>query len=140
MTSSFQRIKENKMNRDLFARTELSDKVKTWLVFLACLICSGFGVVVAFIVFRRIILEWTNWGVVVVISVVMLGISYGAKYANEQSRKEFTPVDLVQYVTQGFLFPSSWPALAQLLGFPPVEGPVSASFLLQGIVHSLAGL
>ena len=57
----------------------------------------------------------------------MLGVSYGAKYANPDARESFTPMDLIQYLSQGFLWPSTWPALATFLGVEKIEPPVKAA-------------
>lgn len=97
--------------------SENGDQVKIWVVFCACLLCSAIGVAVSLLVFGSQITNAQAWGLGLVISIVMLGLSYGAKYANEEARKSFTPVDLIQYLSQGFLWPSTWPTLASAVGF-----------------------
>lgn len=69
------------------------------------------------------------------LAVTMLGISYGAKYANADAREGFTPVDLIQYLTQGFLWPSTWPALAKFLGITSIEPPIKGALLLQDLMR-----
>ena len=101
----------------------IAEQGKIWLVFLLCLEFSSVGVLISFFVFELTITSFNWWAVSVVISIVMLGISYGAKYANSDARKTFTPVDLIQYLSQGFLWPSTWPALADLLGIQSIQPP-----------------
>ena len=84
------------------------------------------GVMGSFVVFGTTITGTRRWGFALVVSVVMLGLSYGAKYSNTEARKMFTPVDVLQYVSQGVLWPSTWPALAQLIGIQPISGPTKA--------------
>jgi len=67
----------------------------------------------------------------------MLGISYGAKYANTNAREGFTPIDLIQYLTQGFTWPSTWPGLAKFVGIATIEPPVKAGFLLHDFTRYL---
>jgi hypothetical protein len=69
--------------------------------------------------------------------VIMLGLSYGAKYADGDARERFTPVDLIQYLTQGFLWPSTWPALAKFVGITIVETPVKADLGLHDLARVL---
>jgi hypothetical protein len=104
-------------------------QVRVWAVFLLCLFFSAIGVVINFLVFGSKITGVRFWGVGFVISVAMLGLSYGAKYANPDARESFTPVDLIQYLSQGFLWPSTWPALADLLGVQKIQPPVQSSML-----------
>lgn len=106
------------------------EKAKVWGVFLACLIVSGVGVVISFVVFGSTITGIQRWAGGAVIAVVMLGISYGAKYANADARKSFTPVDIIQYLSQGFLWPSTWPALADFFGVQKIKPPEQTSQLL----------
>jgi hypothetical protein len=103
---------------------------KVWLVFLACLIVSALGVLISFVVFGSTITGIQKWAGGAVIAVVMLGISYGAKYANADARKSFTPVDIIQYLSQGFLWPSTWPALADFIGIEKIKPPEQTSYLL----------
>ncbi|MCB0746964.1 MAG: hypothetical protein KDC52_06110 [Ignavibacteriae bacterium] len=132
-----------KLKIDLLAKANHNGKI--WIVFIACLICSAIGVAISFLLFGSTITRWQAYGVGLVISVTMLGISYGAKYANEEARKIFTPVDLIQYLSQGFLWPSTWPALAELLGFKPIEQPqditlaliVQVEFILTELTHMI---
>lgn len=100
---------------------------KSWLVFVLCFVFSGLGVFLSILVFGARITGYQLWGLGLAVSIIMLGISYGAKYANEESRNQFTPVDLIQYLTQGFLWPATWPALADRFGIQPVAGPQALS-------------
>src|SRR5688572_1951600 len=83
--------------------------VRVWGVFLLCLLFSGVGVALSLLAFGSTIKGFRLWGIGLAISIIMLGISYGAKYANNDARESFTPVDLIQYLSQGFLWPSTWP-------------------------------
>jgi hypothetical protein len=112
------------------AATGWSETTKTWLVFLLCLGLTLAGVVVSFLVFGSTITGTKKWGVALVVSVVMLGLTYGAKYSNPNSRSDFTPVDALQYLSQAFLWPSTWPALADLVGIQKVAPPPVHSYLL----------
>ena len=103
--------------------------LRAWGVFLGCLICSAAGVGICFWIFGGKMTGFRLWGVSLVIAVVMLGVSYGAKYANPGARVSFTPMDLIQYLSQGFLWPSTWPALATFLGVEKIEAPAKAALL-----------
>jgi hypothetical protein len=107
-----------------------AQQVRVWAVFILCLAFSAIGVAISFLAFGPTIIGVRLWGVGLVISVTMLGISYGAKYANDNARESFTPVDLIQYLSQGFLWPSTWPALADLLGVQKVQPLDQNSMLL----------
>lgn len=75
-------------------------------MFILCLLFSAVGVGLSFLVLGAAITGYRLWGVGLVISVTMLGITYGAKYANADARESFTPFDLIQYLSQGFLWPN----------------------------------
>jgi FtsH-binding integral membrane protein len=109
------------------ATEERREQLKVWAVFMLCLVFSGIGVAISFLAFGTNITGIKKWGIGLVIAIVMLGISYGAKYANNEARKTFTPVDLIQYLSQGFLWPSTWPALADFLGIQKVISPPQTS-------------
>jgi hypothetical protein len=113
-----------------------SAQVRVWAVFLLCLAFSALGVVLSFWLLGTLITGYRMWGFAMVIAITMLGVSYGAKYANADARVHFTPVDLIQYLGQGFLWPSTWPALADLLGVPKVESPVEGALLLYEVMRS----
>ena len=106
------------------------EQAKIWIVFGLCFVCSLVGVIGSFTLFGTTITGTRKWGFALVVSVIMLGLSYGAKYSNTETRKLFTPVDVLQYVSQGVLWPSTWPALAQLIGIQPIAGPAKA-FLIK---------
>ncbi len=103
------------------------ETAKIWIVFLACFVFSLLGVFGSFLLFGNTITGTRKWGFAVVISVVMLGLSYGAKYSNADARMSFTPVDVLQYLSQGILWPSTWPALAKVMGVQAPEGPGKAT-------------
>jgi hypothetical protein len=105
-------------------------QVRVWGVFILCFLSSALGVVLSFWLLGAAIKGYRLWGFGLVIAVTMLGVSYGAKYANEDARTKFTPVDLIQYLGQGFLWPSTWPALAHVLGIEQVAPPVQGLSLL----------
>jgi len=103
--------------------SRVPEEVRTWAVFGACFISSAIGVGISFIVFSSTLSVVPTWLVGFVIAVVMLGVNYGAKYASQESRKKFTPVDLIQYLSQGFLWPNAWPALAAIFKMAVVAPP-----------------
>jgi len=116
---------------------------RVWGVFLLCLIFSFAGVAASFWLFGGTITGLKAWPAVLLIAAVMLGISYGAKYANANARETFTPVDLVQYLSQGFLWPSTWPGLAKYLNIesiapPAAPGAAKISILLSGGLDTMA--
>ncbi|HEX9867022.1 MAG TPA: hypothetical protein VGC99_00255 [Candidatus Tectomicrobia bacterium] len=51
------------------------------------------------------------------------GICKNPQYANPQTRLIFTPMDLIQFLSQGFLWPSAWPTLADTFGIDEVIQP-----------------
>ncbi len=108
---------------------------KVWVVFFLCLVVSGAGVGLSFLVLGATFTGYRLWGVGTVLAIMMLGLSYGAKYANPNAREYFTPVDLIQYLSQGFLWPSTWPGLANFLGIPKIEPPVEGAALLLEFVQ-----
>ncbi|SRR5260370_9477633 len=103
------------------------EKLKTWSVFILCFLVSFAGVWLSFRVFGAKIVAVGKWEAALAIAIVMLGITYGAKFANADARKSFTPVDLIQYLSQGFLWPSTWPALAEFLKVTPIAPPKGAT-------------
>jgi|GEM_PF-6036686 len=103
------------------------ETIKVWAVFLLCLMFSLLGVWLSFRVFGEKISAVGHWEAALAIAIVMLGLTYGAKFANADARKNITPVDLIQYVSQGFLWPSTWPALAERLNVITVPGPKGAT-------------
>lgn len=107
---------------------------RTWGVFILCLLFSGIGVGLSFLLLGPTITGYRLWGVGLVIAIIMLGISYGAKYASPDARESFTPVDLIQYLSQGFLWPSTWPGLAKFLNITPIEPPTGQALI---ILHDL---
>jgi hypothetical protein len=96
---------------------------------LLCLVITLIGVLISFSLFRFTLSGFQGWLAGPSIALVMLGISYGAKYANEQTRMIFTPLDLIQFFTQGFLWSSSWPTLATLFGVEIIQAPESTALL-----------
>jgi hypothetical protein len=131
-----------KRNKEIRFKNQLPVALLIWTTFALCLACSVIGVILSFVAFGSAITGFKLWGIGLVISVIMLGISYGAKYASEQARREFTPVDLVQYLGQGFLWPSTWPALADRLGVDKIEPPDTAATVgdLVRLLGRLAGM
>jgi hypothetical protein len=118
----------------------VNDQIKAWIVFAACLACSAVGVAISLWVFGSTITGVKLWGLGLVISVVMLGLSYGAKYANEDARLAFTPIDLIQYLSQGFFWPSTWPVLADLLQIQQLQPPVTSMFVIETLEQLRVGL
>lgn len=100
-----------------------SPNAKSWAVFTGCLFFSAVGVAISFLLFGTTIKSWALYGVGFVIAIIMLGISYGAKFANPEARTSFTPMDLIQYLSQGFLWPSTWPGLAKFLDVDVIKPP-----------------
>ena len=97
--------------------------VWVWAVFIQCLLFTALGVGLSLLVLGTTITGYRLWGIRLVFSVRMLEITYGAEYANADARESFTPVDLIQYLSQGFLWPSTWPALASFAGIQKIEPP-----------------
>ena len=106
---------------------------KTWVVFLLCLFCSAVGVLLSFLVLGTTIRGYRLWGAAIGIAVIMLGISYAAKYSDVSARESFTPLDLLQYFGQGFLWPSTWPGLAATLGLPRIEPPEQVAVIVNAL-------
>jgi hypothetical protein len=104
--------------------------VLTWLVALACLAFSAIGTMSSFFVAGSTITTYRLWGLSFIIGVFLIGLSYAQKYSIEASRMSFTPVDAFNYLTQGFLWPATWPSFANAIGFsstitapsPPAAG------------------
>ena len=125
------------LNAAILGNLLTSKQVCIWGVFVLCLFFSALGVVLSFWLLGTVIKGTQLWGFGLVIAVTMLGISYGAKYANADAREGFTPADLIQYLTQGFLWPSTWPALAKFLGITSIEPPIKGASLLQDMMPAL---
>ena len=90
--------------------------LKTWAVFILCWSFSLVGVAASFLLFSATISGFRFWGISIVIAIAMISLSYGQKYAKVESRTSFTPVDLITYLIQGFLWPTTWPTLAHTIG------------------------
>ena len=119
--------------------SEVTGKAKVWAVFALCLLVSVIGVGLSFFSLGTTLSGYRLYGVGLVIAVTMLGVSYGAKYANADARESFTPIDLIQYLGQGFLWPTAWPALAERIGVPPVPAPgETTSWVMDRIVDVLS--
>jgi hypothetical protein len=101
-----------------------TEAVVTWAVFILCWLFSLIGVGASFLIFGPNISGYRLWGISVVIAIAMISLSYGQKYSTPASRISFTPVDLISYLIQGFLWPTTWPALAQAIGVGSIQGPV----------------
>jgi hypothetical protein len=101
---------------------------REWAAFLACLGCTAIGVALNFLIFGAQLTGTPGWVLTVVIALAMMSLSYGAKYGDAANRANFTPLDVLQYTSQGFLWPASWPALAHVLGIQPLTPPAVAAF------------
>jgi hypothetical protein len=114
-------------------------QVRVWGVFFLCFLSSVLGVVLSFWLLGAAIKGYRFWGFGIVIALIMLGITYGAKYANDDARTKFTPVDLIQYLSQGFLWPSTWPALASVLHVPQIAPPIQGASLMESVFRVVFG-
>jgi hypothetical protein len=118
------------------------ESVKTWLVFILCWTFSIVGVGASFLVLGSDVAGYRLWGISIVIAVGMISLSYGQKYAKVESRTSFTPVDLLIYLIQGFLWPTTWPTLAKAIGVStaitgPAAPPAKTSENILHVVISL---
>jgi hypothetical protein len=100
-----------------------SEDVRMWIVFLLCLLSTGAGVWFSFSLLGAGLTRTTLWQMSLVISAFMLLTTYAGKYAHHTARTSFTPLDILQTFTQGFLWPSAWPSIAHLTGVHSVGGP-----------------
>ena len=98
-------------------------QVQEWVVFAICFVATLVGVLISFLLFGTVIASAKFWPVALIITVVMIGISYGTKYSREISRRSLNPLELVHFLAQGFLWPSTWPALAAALGIVTIAAP-----------------
>jgi hypothetical protein len=113
--------------------------VKTWVVFILCWLTSIVGVAASFLILGSTIVGYRLWGISIIIAVGMISLSYGQKYAKLESRISFTPVDIITYLIQGFLWPTTWPTLAKAIGVPSsVSGPTATTG--ENILHTLSSL
>ena len=93
-----------------------SVEIQTWAVFLMCLffsIVGGFG---SFLLLSSTLPRFKLWRISIIIAIGMIGLSYFQKYSNIDARTSFTPIDLITYLLQGFLWPTTWPTLASAIG------------------------
>ena len=109
------------------------ETAKTWAVFILCLLLSLLGVGLSFVVLGTTLKGYPLWGAGFVIAVLMLGVTYAAKYLDVSARKSFTPVDFIQYLGQGFLWPSTWPGLAKAIGVDVPDLPKQGSFIVDAL-------
>jgi hypothetical protein len=100
-----------------------SDKGQEWVVFVICVLFMALGVMLSFIVFGTVLKGSRMVAGAFAIVVVMLGISYGTKAHREATRRSLTPLEVVHFTAQGFLWPGAWPALASVLGIQAIAGP-----------------
>jgi len=133
--------------RNLFQQAEASenwsDTILAWVVFLACAVCTAIGIFLSY-KFITVNTAVNFWYVGIIITVGMLSLTYGAKWASEESRRRFTPIDLIQFILQGFLWPSAWPSLAAQLGvdtsIEPPKSPETTMHLLETTHHLLLAI
>jgi len=106
---------------------ELASAALTWAIWLVLMICTGIGVAINLVVFPpTATLNTTQvWLVTVVIVLAMNNLTYAGKFSNGDSRHQLSPVEVGQYVIQGFGWAATWPALAQLMGSAKID-PASA--------------
>ena len=113
----------------VLAISKTTRDMRVWAAFILCLAASGAGVALSLAVFGTTITGYRLWGAGIAVAIIMLGVGYAAKYSNQTAAASFTPMDLVQFLSQGFLWPSAWPAFAERLGVervaPPVDGAAS---------------
>lgn len=94
---------------------------KAWATFFCCYLSGALGVWASF--------GWLGgsmvspWVASVVIAAVMLSASYASKYSHEDSRANFSPLDLLHFFAQGLLWPTTWPTLAKTVGVAIIGGP-----------------
>jgi hypothetical protein len=93
-----------------------TEAVVTWAVFILCWFFSLVGVGASFLILGPNVSGYGLWGISIIIAIAMISLSYGQKYAKLESRNSFTPVDLISYIIQGFLWPTTWPTLAKAIG------------------------
>ena len=67
-----------------------------------------------------------------------LGVSYNSKFSIEEARGNFTQPDLIHFLGQGFLWPSTWPALATFIGLERIDPPAETSHLINSLFALLA--
>jgi hypothetical protein len=101
-------------------------RILTWFVFFGCLFFSALGAVASFLILGSTISVYKMWVFSVIIAVGMISLSYVQKYSNLASRTSFTPIDAISYAIQGFLWPSTWPSLAQAIGISSTIAPPSS--------------
>ncbi|HVP04999.1 MAG TPA: hypothetical protein VMT90_04905 [Dehalococcoidia bacterium] len=130
------------LSENLFVRVSpgVRQELIVWLVFAACAIATGAGVAISFVVLGSTITEFKAWGLVFVITAVMLGIHYGVKFASAADRTKFSPMDLVQYVVHGFLWPAAWPTLADRFGIDKIDAPKETAPAAAHLIHATFSL
>jgi hypothetical protein len=95
-----------------------------FLLLGAAAVCTLAGVFLNFVVFPPTVTgapQWLSLGVL--LTVFMLGIGFAARFAGTDAPTNFSAFDLIFFLSQGALWPATWPSLAALIGTPPVFTP-----------------
>ena len=107
----------------------------TWIVFGLCLAFTALGIAISYVVFPPTVVKGVGfYALGIVIALAVMSATYGVKYNNTTTRDSFSPLDVIQFTMVGFLWPSTWPSLAEKAGqviIQPVPETTPAATLLQ---------
>ena len=117
----------------------LSMRIKlpmTWIVFGLCLAFTALGIWISYVAFPPTVVKGGPFYVLgIVIAFAVMGAAYGAKYNNTSTRDSFSPLDVIQFTMAGFLWPSTWPALAEKAGQVIIQPAPDASAPASGLLQ-----
>ena len=97
------------------------DIAQEWIVFGLCAASGALGVLVSFKVSGVGTYTGPQFWLAILITVLLLSVSYGAKFSDESARKRFTVPDFLQFAAQGVLWPAAVPGIATNFHIPNIN-------------------
>lgn len=86
----------------------------------AAVVSTIVGVFLSFLVFPPAVSGGLQWiALSLFLTVIMLGLSFAVRYGGTNAPTNFSAFDLIFFLSQGALWPATWPSLASLFKVQP---------------------